>query len=164
MIMIVAGSYHQNMSRIVRLPALTLVAVAVLMAAGSADWSSLAGLKAGDIIEVRQSGRSNVTGTYHSNSPDGLTLELAGADRTLPKGGITRVALIGKTHRVRNGIILGLVGGLAGAGSYKFGYACAETANGCSRARVVSSAGAAGGAIIGALLPARKTVIYRAGK
>ncbi len=148
-----------------RLFVVAALAVASLAAAsGSPEWSSLAGLKAGDIIEVRQTGRSTVTGTYRSNSSDGLMLELAGADSTLAKSSITRVSLVGKTHRVKHAVILGLIGGLAGAGATKFGHACSETKDGCHNARVVTSAGAAGGTIIGALLPARKTAIYRVGK
>lgn len=150
--------------RTIRFFSLLFAAAALCAAAGPADWSSLAGLKNGDIIEIRQSGRSTVTATYRSNTADALTGEIAGTDRTMPKSGITRISVVGKTHRVKHAVLLGLAGGLAGAASYKFGNGCAETDYGCSRARGVTSAGAAAGAIAGILWPAHKTVIYRVGK
>ena len=150
--------------RSLRLFLVATLAVASLAAAESEDWSRLAGLKAGDIVEVRQTGRSTVTGTWRNSSPDGVVLELAGADTTLWKGAITRISLRGETHRVRNAVIGGLVGGLAGAGGYRFGNGCGETSGGCHNVRVVTSAAAAAGVVTGILWPAHKTVIYRSGK
>lgn len=151
-------------NKTVRLLALAVASVSALAAAEPGDWSNLAGLKNGDIIEVRQTERSTVTATYRSNSADALVAEIAGTDRSMPKSGIIRVSLVGKTHRVKHGILLGIIGGLAGAAGTKFGYGCSTIDNSCSRARVISSAGAAGGAGAGILWPAHKTIIYRVGK
>ena len=147
-----------------RLLALALASLGALSAAEPGDWSNLAGLKNGDIIQIRQTERSTVTATYRSNTTDALVAEIAGTDRAMPKSGITRVSIVGKTHRINHAVMLGVIGGLAGAGGYKFGYGCSQVDNSCSRARVVSSAGAAAGAIAGILWPAHKTIIYRVGK
>ncbi len=139
----------------------TLVLALTLFLADESDWSALSRLKAGDRVHVVQVNKTTVSGHYRNNSADNLVIESEGAEQAIPKNAVVRVSLKTNPHRVRNGIILGIVGGLAGAGAMRFGLACAETDDGCNNTKLAAVGGAAGGAAIGALLPGGSTVIYR---
>ncbi len=132
-----------------------------LILAGEADWSELSRLKPGDRIHVVQVNQSSVSGSFRSTSADNLVIESGGADQAIPKNSVVRVSVKTNPHRIRNGVILGVVGGLVGAGAMRFGVACAETNDGCNNAMLASIGGAAGGAAIGAVLPGGSTTIYR---
>jgi hypothetical protein len=139
----------------------TLVLALTLFVAAEGDWSSLSQLKAGDRIHVVQTNKTTVSGQFRSSSADNLVIQSDGADQAIPRNSVVRVSLKTNPHRVRNGIILGVVGGLAGAGAMRFGIACAETNDGCTNTKIAAVGGAAGGAAIGALLPGGSTTIYR---
>ncbi len=136
------------------------------LCAAENDWANLSReLKSGDRIHIVLTSKASIDGLFRSASNDSIAITAAGAtDRTIPKAEVVRVSLEGRAHRLRNGILLGIAGGLVGAGATRFGAACAETNDGCRNAALASILGAAGGAVIGALIPARMRVIYRAPK
>ena len=109
-----------------------------------------------------QTNMGTTSGHYRSHSADSLAIESGGAEKSFPKSAVVRVSRKGKSHRVANGVVLGVVSALVGAGAMRFGNACAETDDGCRNTKLATVLGGAAGAAIGAMLPARPELIYRA--
>lgn len=128
------------------------------------DWANLAQLKAGDRVAVVNAGMATATGDFRASNTDSLTVRVDGQERQFARASVVRISRLGHAHRVRNAVILGAVGGLVGAAAFRFGNGCAETNDGCRNAALASLGGAGAGAAIGALLPSRPQVIYRAAK
>ena len=133
-----------------------------LAAAASDDWKNLDRLKAGEEIDVVQTSMGTTSGHYRSHSADSLAIESGGAEKSFPKAAVVRVSRKDKSHRVANGVVLGFVVALVGAGAMRFGIACAETDDGCRNTKLATVFGGAAGAAIGAMLPAWPELIYRA--
>lgn len=136
-----------------------------IIAADSSDWSALSNeLKTGNRIDIVQTNKSTASGIFQSVSPDRIVLREDAGDRTIAKDAVVRISARGRPHRVLNSVLLGAVGGVAGAGIMRFGIACAETNDGCRNAKLASVGGAAAGAVIGAMLPGGSKVVYRVAK
>lgn len=146
--------------------AVLFLALASFTAADS-DWSNLSrDLKNGDRIDVVQSNMKSLSGAFRSATADQLTVAVDGAgEQAISKQNVVRVSVHQGSHRVRNAILLGVAGAIAGAGATRFGVACAETNDGCRNAALAPFAGGAAGAAIGALIPSTsKRVVYRVDK
>lgn len=144
-----------------------LFLVLASFAAADNDWSNLSrDLKIGDRIDVVQSNMKSLSGVFRSATADQLTVAIDGAgEQAISKQNVIRVSVHQGSHRLRNAILLGVVGAIAGAGATRFGAACAETNDGCRNAALAPIAGGAAGAAIGALIPSSaRHVVYRADK
>jgi hypothetical protein len=142
----------------------SLLAISMI-AADSNDWAVLSReLKTGDRIDVVQTSMATARGTFQIVSPDGIVIHEDAGDRTIAKDAVVRISVRDRSHRVLNGVLLGAVGGVAGAGIMRFGISCAETNDGCRNVKLATFGGAAAGAVIGAMLPAGSKVVYRVAK
>lgn len=138
-----------------------LLAAAVCAWPAEDDWANLAQLKAGDRVAVVNTSMATANGEFRASGADSLTVAVDGQERRFERTAVVRVSRLGHAHRVRNAVILGAAGGVAGAAAFRFGNGCAETNDGCRNAAMASIGGAGAGAALGALLPARPHVVYR---
>ena len=127
------------------------------------DWGNLDRLRAGTRIHVVQIDKKTVDGQFVHSTPEVLTVRADQTEVNLEKGRVVRISRNSTGHRVRNMVLLGVAGAVAGAGATLFGVACAETDNGCFNAKIAPVVGGAAGAGLGAVLPA-STVVYRVKK
>jgi hypothetical protein len=144
-----------------------LFLVLAALTAADSDWSNLSReLKTGDRIDVVRSNMKSLSGQFRSATSDQLTVTVDGAgEQAINKQDVMRVSVHKGSHRLRNAILLGVVGAVAGAGAGRFGVGCAESNNGCRNAALAPIGGGAVGAAIGALIPSSaKHVVYRADK
>lgn len=127
----------------------------------NSSWDVLNALRAGEKVEVVETSLKMHIGTFVGVSEETLSFREAGADQTIKKENVMRVTRLGKSHRLRNAIVFGLVGAGAGAGvgaavhSGKGSYVPRAGA-----ALVGAVVGLGGGAAIGAAVPSHDT-IYR---
>lgn len=128
--------------------------------ADSDDWAQVKALPKGANLTVIQSDMKSVRGALDAVSDD----EVVVAGMTIPKARVVRISRHRGTYRLSNALVLGLVGGLIGAGATRFGIACAESNDGCRNAAIATIGGAAGGAAIGALALQDTTEVYRVKK
>ena len=124
------------------------------------SWNALYSLRAGEKIEVVETGMKKHVGTFATVTDEAIEIRETSGDVGIRKENIARVTLLAKSHRLRNVLIFGAVG--LGVG---IGIGAAANPND-SLARDGAMAfgaiiGLAGGAGIGAALPAHPTV-YRA--
>jgi len=147
--------YHENMLY-KRWLAVLVLAITPVWAA-SDDWGRVKALHTGANLTVVQSDMKSTRGTLDAASDDQIVI----SGVTIPKARIVRISAHKVGHRVSNAVLLGLVGGLVGAGITRFGIACAETNDGCRNAALASIGGAAGGAVIGALALPDTAEVYR---
>ena len=139
-----------------------LAGVAVLPLPGADDdWDNLKVLRAGDRVEVIEKTGKRISGKFVNNSTSALTVDVAGVQRSLESNTVVRVSRLGRSHRVRNAILLGIAGAAVGAGAKKFGAACNESDTGCRDAMLAAVIGGAAGAAVGALILPRPETIYR---
>lgn len=141
---------------------LLLLFLPIALLAADQDWTNLDRLKTGDEINVVQTSMGTTTGSYRSHSADTLLVTVGGAEKSFARSAVVRVSRKGKSHRVRNAVLLGAVGAVVGAGIMRFGIACAETNDGCRNTKLATVLGGAAGAAGGALIPVRDELIYRA--
>src|SRR5436190_19817936 len=81
-----------------------------------ADWKALYDLRAGEKIELIETGMKKHVGTFSTVTDEALQMREGASDIALPKENVARVTAIDKSHRLRNAFILGTVGAGAGAG------------------------------------------------
>ena len=128
------------------------------------EWARVKGLRAGVRITIVQSDTTSLKGQFERASDTEVVVASdSGAESAVAKSAVRKISRDKASRRVTNAILLGAVGGLAGAGALRFGVACAETNDGCRNVLLTAVAGAAAGAVIGALLPTSEE-IYRARK
>lgn len=136
---------------------MALVALIFPVFADSDDWGRVKTLATGEKVTVIQSDMKSMRGALDAASDQ----EIVVAGVTIPKSRVVRVSSHKRGRRVSNAVLLGLVGGLAGAAATRFGVACAETNDGCRNAALAAIGGAAGGAAIGALALPDTVEVYR---
>jgi hypothetical protein len=128
------------------------------------SWSNLDGLKAGQGIEVIESGMKHHAGKFVSATDALLTLKENGSDLSLKRENVARVSTSSGPKRGEHVLIGLVVGGAIGAGIGAASGSSTGFLGGSSRgiaALVGVVIGAPSGATVGALLPAHTTV-YRA--
>jgi hypothetical protein len=133
------------------------------------DWKALYGLRSGEKIELVETGMKKPVGTFSTVTEEAIQLREGSNDIGIRKESVARVTLLGTSHRLRNALILGVVGAGAGAGIGAAASRCSSpngSFNLCGIARGVEVAigavvGLAGGVGVGAAMPSHPT-IYRA--
>ena len=140
--------------------ALTLALTLTMLSAETDDWGRVKALSKGTNVTVIQTDMKSVRGLVDAASDDSIVV--AGA--SIPKAQVVRISSHKSSRRIVNGVVLGIVGGLIGAGITRFGVACAETNDGCQNAALAAFGGAAGGAAIGAIAMPDTLEIYRVKK
>jgi hypothetical protein len=133
------------------------------------ECKALYGLRSGEKIELIETGMKKHVGNFSTVTEEAIQLREGSNDIGIRKENIARVTLLEKSHRLRNALILGVVGAGVGAGIGTAASRCSSS-NGsfnlCGIARGAEVAvgaviGLAGGAGIGAAIPSHPT-IYRA--
>ncbi len=85
-----------------------------LAPAQKGGWRAVEGLTRGSLVKIQLRGTS-VSGKIAMVSATGLVLEESnGLSRTIAKNQITKVYLMGKAHKLRDGLIGAGVGGIGG--------------------------------------------------
>ncbi|MGH9710149.1 MAG: hypothetical protein ACRD37_06355, partial [Candidatus Acidiferrales bacterium] len=79
------------------------------------SWENLSTLRAGQKIEIVETNLKKDTGTFAAVSDDGIRLNEATGEQTIPRASVMRVTLRENRHRGRNTLIGALVGAGAGA-------------------------------------------------
>ena len=136
-----------------------------------ASWANLSALHAGQKIQIVEMNSKKHSGTFVSVSDTAISCQDGTGDRTFQKQDVQSVKLMKNNRRLRNTLVGSLVGAGAGAGIGAATYhpkSCPPNAflclNGIGGRGVPTAIGAviglAGGAIVGAVLPAHRT-IYR---
>jgi hypothetical protein len=136
----------------------------VLRAQQHGSWSDLNGLKAGQGIEVIDSGMKRHAGEFVAVTDEALTLKQKDAEVSLKRGEVVRVSTSSGSRRGEHALIGLAVGGVIGAGIGAASGSSTGFLGGSSRgiaALVGIVIGAPSGALVGAALPAH-TTIYRA--
>jgi hypothetical protein len=126
----------------------------VLLAAGGHSWEDLQQLNQGRKIRVFLVGGDSFTGTFAGCTAESLAMRERGADRAVPRAQVRKVTTGSRPKRLRNTLIgLGIGAGGGGLVVWKatdaperFGYA------------IAAAIMVAGGTVIGAVLPANRTV------
>ncbi len=137
--------------------AATLTAALFPLFAQSDDWARVKALAKGTDVTVIQSDMKSMRGVVDGASDE----EIVVAGVTVPRGRVVRISSHKSSRRVSNAVLLGVVGGLVGAGAMRFGVACAETNDGCRNSVLAAIGGAVGGAAIGALAFSDMVEVYR---
>ena len=133
------------------------------------DWQALYSLHSGEKIEVVETGMKKHVGTFSTVTEDVIQLREGSGDIGIRKENVARVAVLDKSHRLRNSLTFGAVGAGTGAGIGAAASRCSTSNtsfNFCGLGRSVAVgisavAGLLGGAGIGAAIPSHPT-IYRA--
>jgi hypothetical protein len=133
------------------------------------DWKALYGLRSGEKIELVETGMKKHVGTFSTVTEEAIQMREGASDIGIPKENVARVAVLDRSHRGRNALILGAVGAGAGAGIGAAASRCSTSNNSfnlCGLGRGIAVGlgglvGLAGGAGIGAAIPSHPT-IYRA--
>ena len=128
------------------------------------SWSNLNRLKAGQGIEVSESGLKRHGGKFVTVTDELLTLREIGSDVSVKREDVLRVSTSSGPKRGEHALIGLVAGGAIGAGigaasGSKTGFLGGSSRGICALVGIVI--GAPSGAIVGAVLPARTTV-YRA--
>lgn len=128
----------------------------------SGAWENLNVLQAGEKIQVVEENSTKLSGMFVSVSEAAIVVQEEGGPQTIQKQDIRSVKLMEHGHRVRNALIVGVVGAGAGGGIAAASWENHGFTGGKGTGAAVGAViGFAGGAIVGALLPSHKT-IYRA--
>lgn len=130
-----------------------------------ASWTNLNALQAGQKIQIIELNSTKHSGTFVNVSDTVISYRGPAGEQTIQKQEVRRVKLMENKHRLRNTLIVGGVGAGVGAGigaaafhSCSSQTFCIEPAGRGAFAGVGAIAGFAGGAIVGVLLPSRKTI------
>ena len=134
-----------------------------------ADWKALYGLRAGEKIEVVETGMKKHVGTFSAVTEEAVQMREGSDDVGIRKENVARVTVLDKSHRLRNSLIFGAVGAGTGSGITAAVTRCSSsntTFNLCGLGRgaevaIGAVAGLLGGAGVGAAIPSHPT-IYRA--
>jgi hypothetical protein len=127
----------------------------------NASWDALNTLRAGEKVEVVETSLKMHIGTFVAVSEETLNLREAATDQTIKKENVMRVTRLGKSHRLRNAIVFGVVGAGAGTGIGAAVHSGKDSYISRGAAALVGAVfGLAGGAAIGATVPSHDT-IYR---
>jgi hypothetical protein len=125
-----------------------------LVTAAGDSWDDLQQLNQGRKIRVFLVGRDSFTGTFVGCTAENLLVRVRGGDRTVARAQVRKVTTGSRPKRLRNALI-GLAIGAGSGGlvvwkatdaSERFGYA------------IAAAVMVAGGTVIGAVLPASRTV------
>ena len=157
----------RNLTLSLGLPSLLLI-IACLMGipcasqaqSKQASWESLNSLRAGQKIEVIEMSLKKHTGAFMIVSEEVIQLREGAVEQAVKKENVMRVTLMENHHRLRNTLVLTVVGGGVGAG---IGTAAGSDTGFIKRkgaAAIGAVIGLVGGAAVGAALPAHETV-YR---
>lgn len=133
------------------------------------DWQALYSLHSGEKTEVVETGMKKHIGTFSTVTEEAIQLREGSNDIGIPKENVVRVTVLDKSHRLRNSLVLGVVGAGTGAGIGAAASRCSNSNtsyNFCGLGRGVAVgigavAGLLGGAGLGAAIPNHPT-IYRA--
>ena len=133
------------------------------------DWKALYGLRAGEKIELIETGMKKHVGTFSTVTEEAIQMREGSNDIGIPKESVARVTVLDKNHRLRNSLIFGGVGAGTGAGIAAAATRCSNSNNtfnlcGLGRGAAVAvgaAVGLVGGAGVGAAIPSHPT-IYRA--
>ncbi len=146
---------------------LILIPCSLLAQDKKADWKALYDLRAGEKIELVETGMKKHVGTFSTVTDEAIQMREGSNDVGIPKENVARVTVLDKSHRLRNAFIAGAVGVGAGAGIGAATSRCTSSSGSfCSLGRGIAVSlgavvGLAGGAGIGAAIPSHPT-IYRA--
>jgi hypothetical protein len=158
-----------NMRKAALVCSLILIPYSLCAQDKKSDWKALYGLHSGEKIELVETGMKRHVGTFSIVTEEALQMREGSNDIGIRKENITRVTVLGKSHRLRNSLIFGVVGAGAGAGIGAAATRCSNSNNMfnfCGLGRGVAIgigavAGLAGGAGVGVAIPSHPT-IYRA--
>lgn len=130
-----------------------------------ADWKALYGLRAGEKIELIETGMKKHVGTFSTVTEELIQLREGSNDIGIRKENVVRVTVLDRSHRLRNSLLFGGIGAGAGAGIGAASTSCSSPSfTGCWRdvaAGIAAVVGLLGGAGVGAAIPSHPT-IYRA--
>jgi hypothetical protein len=142
--------------RILRFLFVVLLLPCLLTAAGH-SWEDLQQLNQGRRIRVFLLDRGSFTGTFVGCTAESLTLRDRGADRAVPRAQVRKVTTGSRPRRLRNTLIgLGIGAGSGGLVVWKATDASERWGYGIAAAIMV-----VGGTVIGAVLPANRTVYMK---
>jgi hypothetical protein len=146
---------------------LILVPYALRAQDKNAAWKALYDLRAGEKIELIETGMKKHVGTFSTVTHEAIQMREGSNDVGIPKENVARVTVLDKSHRLRNAFIFGASGAGAGAGIGAVSTRCNNATDwfcGLGRSIAVGIGGLvglAGGVGIGAAIPSHPT-IYRA--
>ena len=80
------------------------------------DWKALYDLRSGEKIELIETGMKKHVGTFSTITEEAIQLRKGSNEIGIRKESVARGTLLEKSHRLRNALILGVVGAGAGAG------------------------------------------------
>src|SRR6266852_278658 len=81
-----------------------------------ADWKALYDLRAGEKIELVETGMKKHVGTFSTVTDEAIQMREGSNDVVIRKENVARVTVLDKSHRLRNAAILAVAGAGAGAG------------------------------------------------
>ena len=139
----------------------------------SARWENLNTLSTGEKIQIIGMGSKAVSGAFLNVSDAAISLQVSAGPRTIQRQDVLSVKLRKHQHRLRNTLLGAAIGFGAGAGigaaTYHTAQPCPPTTgfgvclNGLGDSRGLHAAfgaviGLAGGTVVGAVWPSRKTI------
>src|SRR5712692_9406678 len=71
-----------------------------------ADWKALYSLRAGEKIELVETGMKKHVGTFSTVTEEAIQMREGSSDIGIPKENVARVTVLDKSHRLRNAFIL----------------------------------------------------------
>lgn len=132
----------------------------------AANWENLNKLRAGETIQVQESNKAKVSGTFLSFTDAAISLQADAGPQAIQRQDVRSVKRTKNRHRLRNALILGGVGAGVGAGIGAAQHkGCSSSQSFCLDiggrglpAAIGGVIGLLGGATAGALLPDHETI------
>lgn len=154
------------MRRLLLLICILGVSSAVRSQSKAGNWENLNTLRAGEKIQVRESNKTKITGTFLNVTDAAIVVQAEAGSQNILRQDVRSVKLMENRHRLRNALILGGVGAGVGAGiGAAAHHSCPSSQTFCLDiggrslpAGIGAVAGFLGGGTVGALLPDHKTI------
>ena len=124
-----------------------------------ASWTNLSALQAGQKIQIVDANSKKHSGIFVNVSDTAISYQETTGEKTIQKQDVRSIKLMENKHRLRNTLIVGVVGAGVGAGitaaSWENRGFLGSKGVGAEVGAVI---GFVGGAVVGALLPSHKMI------